>query len=494
MKQFYLILFTIWLSFSIFADESADPIKLRQAQPIDINDAVQLALENNLGLKQKKVSQTSKVFGMATSWNIFMPTITMSATLARSNLSDDDRTTTTTGYILSDNPADAADVANSAIYDYITPYTVDIERYKWGLSANFDLSFNFNAAMVFQAAQTVIDWKSGKISLEKATKELTKNVQTQYYDLILMQKQIALTQKNLESARRRMEQANVNYLNGSVPRLSKLSAEVAYENMKPALIELENGFLLAMLGFKQLLGLKEEANIALTSEINTPVPYEINSEVLISKYLEKNPDIQEMSMTIMSLQNARNMAIGGLTPNISLGYSMDPTFLGDPMDDKWFENMDTDSDGEDDDFPWEQQSGMFRFTISLPISSWVPFAKEQMDLMKAQFQIKETKLAMEQLKQGKEVEIKSTILKLKKSMETIEALKLTVDMAEEAYNLANAAYNEGAKELLEVEDEENNLTEARLNLLRAEYDYTVAILELEYLLDMNIDEIIKRTK
>jgi len=62
-------------------------------------------------------------------------------------------------------------------------------------------------------------------------------------------------------------------------------------------------------------------------------------------------------------------------------------------------------------------------------------------------------------------------------------------LAERAYELALEAYNVGSRELLEVRNAEQDLQDARLQLLQEKSAYTAALLDLEYALNTTVEEL-----
>jgi len=109
-----------------------------------------------------------------------------------------------------------------------------------------------------------------------------------------------------------------------------------------------------------------------------------------------------------------------------------------------------------------------------------------MDLVNNNYQLKQTEIAMRQLKNGAELEIKSLVLKLQKSINSLNTLRMTYELAQKTYNLAEIAYKAGSKELLEVQNSELEYKKAKNNILQEEYNYTTALLDLEYALNTKL--------
>lgn len=452
-KTYFILLFIVLcLVFSFSEEKIINPDSKKIS--LDVDTAVSLALANNLGLKSERLKFESAKWSMITSWNTFLPDVSISAKLTRSNLNKDERTTTIP-------------------ISYVPPVMEEKETPLWGLQANFNLSLNLNAYMVFNVYQTVLDWQSGKINLETAKQKLIVEVKKGVYNFTLMEKNIEILNEGIDNAKKRYDKSIINYNNGLISEYDKLSAQVAYENLKPQLIDVQNNYNKLLLNFKNLIGLRKEVEVSFNVEIES-VKNEFDKDELISKYISNNLELKSLDQYLKSMQNVRNLAISALTPSFGFGYIVDPTFQKDPLEDDWF------GDKKYMDENWKQRGGMFYLSLSLPISSLAPFSKQHMDIIRSQFSIAEARNNLENSKKSFEVNIESILMGLDKSIKSIEILKLNIALAERAFKKAEEAYAAGKKELLEVQNSELELKKAKLNLLQEEYNYTVGLLDLEY--------------
>lgn len=408
---------------------------------LDINTAVDLALKNNLGIESEKLKLEQKKWAAYTSWNILIPSTSFSATMSRLNNWDSTKTSSTV----------------------INP--------EWNVGFNFNTQLSLNAQMGFNIYGTILDYKNGKLSLETAQKKLILNVRKSYYNLIIIQNKIQLLKDDMASAGKRYDQAVFNYKNGLVTEYDMLAAQVLYENMRPTLIDQENIYDEALLSFSHILGLKDSVKVNLTEKIDLSRK-DFSSKELINKYLDNRLDLQSLYLSKSILENTKNLYISVMSPSLILGYSMDPSFQNDlEKPDTWTNVPNTD---------WKQRNGSLSFTLSFPVSSWVPFSKEQMNVVNADFNIREMTINIKDTKQNAELEIKSTVMQLSKSLKSMDSLNLNVKLADKAYKLAEDAYKAGKKELLDVESSENALKQAQLGLLEEQINYISSFLDLQY--------------
>jgi len=479
LKVFVFILLSISV---LYGQEKSqkEPVIKDSKLVIDVDTAVSLALANNLDIKAEKSKYDSKFWSMITSWNVFIPDIKMSSTLSKTNLDLGDRTIS--AYDLNVFPP-------KAIKEY-TP--------EWFISANFQLNLPLNAAMGFQVYQTVLDYQSGKISLENATNKVIRDTKKDLYNLMLLQKNIEIMEKSISTAEKRYNQANALYRNGIISEYDMMSAQVAYENLKPQLMEMKNGYSIALLNFKQMIGIKRSVEIELNGEISATKIF-LNYSELESKYMNNNLDLKLMLNAIQSLQNLKYISISSMTPSFIISYTLDPYFTKDALQYNWFKKtIQKNSDQRDyknkailndADYRywyWNQNAGMLGFTISIPVSSFIPFSREQMKIVQSQFQINQNKISYQKMKEKFELQLQTTVMSMQKSTESINVLKLNINLAQRAYQKAEEAYAAGSKELLDVQNSELELKKAEVNLLKEELNYTSGLLDLEYILNTKL--------
>jgi len=144
------------------------------------------------------------------------------------------------------------------------PTTYETTLPEWGLGFNFSLQWVFTASLFLGIYQTVLDYQNGKISVETAKRKLIKDIKKTYKDLLLKERYIRIKKDELSASEKRLKQAEISYKNGLIPEYQLLSARVSYENLKPQLLEYINNYEIALIQFKQTLGLKSDVKILLT--------------------------------------------------------------------------------------------------------------------------------------------------------------------------------------------------------------------------------------
>lgn len=453
-----LILFCS-LSLLSFAQEEKGAKELKV---VTMEEAVEMALKNNLSLKSQSIDLKGKKRAKNSVANQLYPSISAGAGLTHM-------------WEKRDNSFQMPDGMGGMTTISLGPGVPD-----WAVGFSLDISLYLNGA-IFEGIRTArLDYESGQLTYLQAEKSLIKEVKKAFYNLLLLQDSIELMQEQIRNARSRYEQALTNYRNGLVPQLSVLGAQVALENLKPVLKDMEMGYRLALNGLAIQLGLNRHVKLEIKGEVEME-PISLDAEELIKNHLSERLDLKGLHTAIELQKSARRVAIlAGMTPSIILNMKFDPSFSKHAFENSWFEDIEND---------WSQQSGMFMLGINVPLDCFIPFSKTWNDIKSQQEGIEKTKLALEQAIRGAETEIESLVLRLDKSLSSVEAMQANYELAQRSYNLTSEAYRQGSAELLEVEDAETKMNEARLNLAKEKLNYNLVLLDLEYALNTNIQKL-----
>jgi outer membrane protein TolC len=448
-----MIFFAPWAGRGLFAQEAAPGGSPEPGGPavfsITPGRAVEMALEKNLGLQQASLNNEAKRRAAGTPWNVFIPTVELGGTLARLNKAPE------ATVIPLPPPAGPISMGGGS---------------QWRLSASLSATLNFNIGTFIGMKQTVEDYQTGLITVEKARLQLERDVRKAYYNMLLAKEQIALLRESYANAEQRAAMAQANYRGGLIPEVSLLQAQVARENMKPQIDEAENGYRMAMASFAMFLGLPYDARfelIPLSGDVEFAV---LEAADLISRAASNKPDIEELRRRLDTQRLAKKALFFNLyTPTLSLGFNMDPAFGGDPWKDNVFDGS-----------LWSQQSGMFRISLVWRLNALIPFTPEHQNYKAMEDGVKALDLGLAQAVQAAEVEAYNIILQLEKTRTSAEAQRLTVELAERTLRLSEAAYRNGLKQFIEVQGDELALRQARLEALQQNYNYLKDLLDLEY--------------
>lgn len=435
---------------------------------IDVETAIALALRANLGIETEQLNLAVKQRTKDTMYNVFYPKISASVKLSRLNQGPPTVSTLVPTGTTSSTPFGIA-------YDQVVPYTYT-PPHRFSLGTSISASITFSYSMIHGLRLTEMDYEAGRISLEKARKKVELDVKKTFYNLLVIEESIKLAEQNYQAAVTRFKQAEANYNSGLVDQYTMLAAQVAMESLKPVIAEIRNGYETLILSFKMLLGIDIDTPIRLSGSIE-PVIQKFDAKELAARFLSNRLDVQSLLLAQRITEEVWKLEKSNLLPVLTLMYSMDPTFQGDPFGDLWFDKS------------WKQQGGMFGITLSVSLDNLIPNSTQKNRIYNASIDREKIRVQLSQALQGAEMEIRRIILGLEKSAKSIEVLKLNVELAEKANRMGQEAYRAGLKDYSQIETTEVSLQEARVNLLKEKFNYLSGLLDLENALNTSLETI-----
>ncbi|HOC17142.1 MAG TPA: efflux RND transporter permease subunit [Vicinamibacterales bacterium] len=293
--------------------------------------------------------------------------------------------------------------------------------------------------------------------LRRFQQAVEKDVTTAFYDVLAARELATIARQDLEQRQRHLDETIKRQSAGTATDYDVLAARVAVENGRPAVIRAENGVRLAREQLRFLLAEPGEVDAAgaLAATIEPPPPYE---QVLASA-LENRPEVAELSGTKGIYGELVTIAKAANKPRVDFSASWGQRRLGL----KTISARGT---------TWN--AGLVA-TIPL-FDGWRTkgaVAQAQSDLVRLNFD--ELKL-----RDGIRLEVRNALNAVREASEIVAALGGTVAQAEKLLFLAEKGFELGVKTRLEVQDAELNLSSARANLARAQRDYNVARVNLEW--------------
>lgn len=414
---------------------------------LTIEQAVDYARENSKTLQSSAIDLEIKKRASSYSWNQFMPSVQVTGTMSRKN-----------------------EVTPISIPSITMPPQPDpTEADHWTAVGGVSVSWNFSAAMIESIRLAKRDYEAGLISWDQTLRQTELQIEKLFYGLLLQEESLKIQQDSLENARLRMEQARINYLNGLIPELSYIQAQVSYQNMKPSVMKQEQLLKqqLDMFGF--LIGLPAGTKIELEGAIEPP-RIELVAQDLVDISMENNPDILLLNKNLEILKLTYSMQnLQTYIPSLSLSWGFQPVVSD--IQENWIDNY---TDG-----------GSFSATLVWNLTNMLPFSANQQKAKDTKDNIRKMELSLETLKENTALNIRTQIDNLNQAWANIEVASGNITLAQKSYDMNVTSYQNGTRELLDVKDAESQLNQAKLGLINSKYEYLTGLLDLEY--SLNID-------
>lgn len=319
-----------------------------------------------------------------------------------------------------------------------------------GLSAGLPI-INFALWENIKSKQLEMD-----LILEKARSsrlEMKKSVRDAYYKLLMAIYSAKVLQDTYDNANKTLKHTEDAYTQGAVAEYDFIRAQVQVGNLKPNLISASQGVELAAMQLKILLGIDLNIPIVLTEQWEQFEQHLLSSVPSQPPSPSNNTNLRQMDLNIRLSQNKLNLIKTQYLPTLTafgqIGYQTQS------------------EDFKISEYQWVS-SASIGFQLSLPIFSGFTrhhrYQQMKIGLKELEYQRKLTEdnltLAMQ-----------AALNNMKAAQEQIFSTKNAVTQAERGAEIANLRYEVGTGTILELNDSEMALLQAKLNYTQAIYNY-----------------------
>lgn len=421
------------------------------AQPeLTLNQAIQIALHNNSGLKKTSNSIESYESNVLASYGNFLQTLGVSGSWdwSKSDIKD-------AGIILINGVPVSTSVSSQN-----RSYSASVNS-TWRL---FDGLSNFATL-----SQSRNDLQSAEYSLNRLKQDIVYQTISYYYDVINNQKLLAVknddlkwNQKNLETIRER------NKL-GAATLADVYQQEVATGNAELQLVTAENNLENSKNDLLYFLGKDVSGEYTFSDSLSEDEEAILNSDLLkdfgdiselVNQALNDRPDYKSAQLNLESSLNGVTIARSGHLPSLTANgfYALQGDRLSE-LD--------------------QSKRLSVGLTLSIPIfSGWsvdnrVQFA--EVDAMNKEIELKD-------LERDINRQIETTYLQLKAAKKGLDVSERNVKAASENLKIEEEKYSLGAGKLLDVLIANSNYTTALTDLINSQFAYIVLSKQLKYTL------------
>ena len=405
----------------------------KTTKTLTIDDAVNLALENNIKIKQSSMDLELLETKNKYSWNSVSPSISA------------------TGGFNGSTPLDGGDTSFS---------------YSLGASLRLSLTPTLRTAM----KKALLDYQSGKATLEATKREIELNVRKTFYSLIYFNDNIEIQQRSLETAKQTYESNKAKYSQGRLPELQLLNSQYNYEKKIPDIENLKRTYQSNIESFKILLGLGLDDEITLQGKLDDAFNVQFNDTSLETALasIEENATIKNLKQQITSTQNTIQSAkLSSYAPSIS--FSLSESTSGSSK-----ANPQTGKEA------WEPSSSLsYGVSVNVPLDGFFPWSSGKLNVQTAEETLEKLKMTLEQTRTQTTLTVKNSYNSILQNITQLELLEKNEELTQKAYEMSKNAYNMGSTDLLSLQQAEDNLYSARYNVQNQKYTILTSILTLE---------------
>jgi outer membrane protein TolC len=312
-------------------------------------------------------------------------------------------------------------------------------------------------------AKTFEDIQNRNVQYSKS--ELIVNVTEAYYNILLAEELINLTELNLTRAEQNLNNAQTMYKAGLVSEYDQLKAKVQYQNVIPALTETKNQHRLAKNNLRLLLGLDFGTEIEVSEKLNYNPGEELSFELGMKLLEENNQLLKQIELDVNLKDLTKSYRFSEHFPKLTLTGSLQAQAL----------------DNDQRAFLDWKYSRSINVGINLSVPIFKGFSIDS-KVEQADIDLKKSKEELVKVKRQLQNLLDNSLLGIKKTKEQVEAYELAVAEAERGYEIAQKRYNTGLASQLEVTSSLFDFTQAKVNYLTSVRDYYIYSAQLDHLL------------
>jgi outer membrane protein TolC len=290
---------------------------------------------------------------------------------------------------------------------------------------------------------------------------MTNQVNRSFFGVLLANDSYRVFKSSYDNAMSNYLDIKNKYVQGLVAEYDLIRANVSVKNIEPNLLQAENAAVLAKWQLKALLGMDLDLNIECDGSLGDFQSELYGDYLSINTALDDNTTLKQLDIQADMLKQTLSLQKYDFLPTLSLS----GVYQWSAMN----------NDFKFRDYLWNPYS-MVGLSLTIPIFS----GGSRLNKMN------QTKVSINQLQWQRQDAERNLQLAVKQYMDNMsscikrfDAAQKGVEQAERGYTISRKRYDTGAGTLLEVNDSELALTQARLNFNQSIYDYMVAKSELE---------------
>ncbi|WP_340103070.1 TolC family protein [Rhodohalobacter sp. 8-1] len=435
-----------------------------QAQTnISLQEAIDIALENNYQLKQaannKQLADT-RVFSAKAD---FLPS-------------------------LSGNFNGSLNIGRQFIQEDLSFEDATTKGVGGSLNANVTVFNGF--ANIANLRQARVDNQSTAEENQRLKETVIFNTASRYLQVVLNEELLKIAESTLEASRSQLEQIRAQVDVGSLPTVDLFNQEATVASNELTVIQRENTLEVSK---AQLIRIMQDDTIT-DIETNVPsvdelsiAPVNFNLNEMIDTALNNRSDFKAQQLAIESNEQAQIIARANLLPSVSASAGIssrwsDQFRVPDP-DNPMIREVASFSD----QFFDLQRSRNIGFSVSIPIfNRW----NNRTNLISSKIQLKNSELELQNVRFQISEEVRQAYNDYTSIVKELESSQKSLIAAERAYETEQQRYEIGATTLIELNLANANYVQAQSERVQAVYNFIFQQRLLDYYigrLDENIE-------
>ena len=334
--------------------------------------------------------------------------------------------------------------------------SVIFNSYSTGVTLNQNI-FDFGKT-ASQVEIQKLNYDSSLSDFGNVSVQIILSVKQAYYGVLQAKRNRDVAADTVKQFQQHLDQAKGFYEVGTKPRFDVTKAVVDLSNAKLNLIKAENALRIAVANLNNAMGVPDAPGYEVEDNLSFK-KYGITFDDAVSKAYQNRPDLKSIIAKKQAAESSIELAKKDYYPVLTGTAGYDYAGNAFPLERGW--NIGA--------------------TFSFPLFSGF-LTKYQVEEAKANLNVLNAN--EESLRQNIFLEVQQAYLNLKEAEDSIPTAELTVQQAQENFEIANGRYAAGVGNPIEVTDAEVSLLNAKLSYIQALYNYKVSQASLEKAMGM----------
>lgn len=415
---------------------------------------------------------------------------------------------------LSDNPT--IKVANMEIerYDYVynqavstlypqidasAQYALAIRKQEMTKGLSFGGKNTFNVAgnislplyvpSVYEQMKMTKTQMEGAVESARASRiDMVAAVRAAYYNILLAEQSLVVLNDAVATTQKVVDDTKTLYDNGLASEYDYLSAEVQLSNLKPQVLQAENGVAITKMQLKMYLSLPENIEVEVTGKLDDfrdrvlmgeNYNYDLSENTTL-KSLDINEELLNHQIKLIQTTRIPTVAAFGQVSLIGQERVDLGALMGGGVGGAQQQAVTRAASGQSKF--WWQVPITVGAQINIPIFSGL---KKTNQLREARNQLSQLQLQRDYAEEGIRLQVNQAINNLLTYRETMLSNEVVVNQATKAYDISKSRYDAGAGTMLELNSALLVMTQAQLNYSQSIYNYLSAYAEYERVLGID---------
>ena len=424
---------------------------------ITVEDAVQIALENNYQLKQAANNLELADMEVMSAYTDFIPTLNASFN------------------------------GNQRVGQQFDPSSftfgdLTINSMSGGLSSSVPIFNGFRNINNLRRAETQRSFQEE--TLERLRQNIIFTTASRFLQVVLNQELLEISQRNLSVSMQQLERIEAQVEVGARPTVDLLNQASVVANDELAVVQRENALTTSMAQLMRVMQDDQGTNYQLImpeTEQLSLIPMDLDLNELVQMALQARSDLKAQTLAIERAEYDRSIVRATLLPSINANFGMNGSYS-----DQYRDPISREPLGFSEQFFDRNVNRFIGFNVQIPIFNNL---NRRTNYQQAQINLRNSRLELDNVRFQINEEVRQAYNDYISIVQELESTEKALTAAERAYVTEQQRYEVGASTLIELNQANANFVLAQSNRIQAVYNFVFQEKVLDFFLGRLTDTI-----